>query len=129
MQRVGDADGEAEAEESLGEAEGVEVVVGAEEPARNCSPDERCGGQRKIRQVRRREEDCGQPDCGTLIREEARQARHEEVIQKELLVERPENVAGYVLEVAFVKRVQSADLFCYEHAGDGDYDGGGEDPE
>jgi hypothetical protein len=39
MQRVGDADGEAEAEESLGQAEGVEVVVAAEELARDCSPE------------------------------------------------------------------------------------------
>jgi hypothetical protein len=37
MQSVGDADGEAEAEESLGEAEGVEVVIAPEEYARNCS--------------------------------------------------------------------------------------------
>src|ERR1700692_823807 len=39
MQRVGNADGEAEAEESLGEAERVEVAVAAEQSARNCSPD------------------------------------------------------------------------------------------
>ena len=39
MQRVGDADGEAEAEQSLGEAKGVEVAVAAEERARDCSPD------------------------------------------------------------------------------------------
>jgi hypothetical protein len=39
MQRVGDADGKAEAEQSLGQAESVEVAVAAEERARNCSPD------------------------------------------------------------------------------------------
>ena len=47
-------------------------------------------------------QDCGQCYSGALAWEEAGEARHEEVVQKELLIERPENVAGHVLEVGFV---------------------------
>ena len=39
MQRVWDADGEAQPEQSLGQAEGVEVAVAAEQGARDRSPD------------------------------------------------------------------------------------------
>ena len=129
IDRVGDADGEAEAEESLSEAEGVEVVVAAEEGAGNRSPEQRGGGERKIGQVGQGEQQRGGADRGVLAGEKAREARHEIVVEQELLVEGPENVSGDVFEVAFVERMQGADLFCDEDAGEGEKECGGENPE
>src|ERR1039457_1561366 len=58
-----------------------------------------------------------------------RAAWHEVVVQKKLLIERPENITSYVLEVAFVQRVKSADLFREQHTCGGENDGGRENTE
>ena len=129
MDGVGDADGEAEAEEALGEAEGVEVVVAAEECAGDRSPEQGGGGKWEIGQVRHSEQDSGHGDGGVLAQEKAGQARHEIVVEQELLVEGPEDVSGDVLEVAFVERMQGANLFRDEDADEGEEEGGGENPE
>ena len=71
----------------------------------------------------------GDGDCGVLAGEKACEARHEIVVQQELLVEGPEDVSGDVFEVAFVERMQRADSFCHERAGEGEEEGGGENPE
>ncbi len=129
VQGVGDADGEAQAEESLGQAQGVEVVVAAEEGAGGRSPEQSGGGEWEIGQVGDGEQQGGDADCGVLDGKKPREARHEIVVQQELLVEGPEDVSRDVFEVAFVERMQCADSFCHERAGEGEEEGGGENPE
>ena len=48
VQDVRHADGEAEAKQALSEAEDVEIVVAAEQPAGDRSPQKRCGSEGKI---------------------------------------------------------------------------------
>ena len=129
MHRVGNTDGEAEAEEPLGETEGVKVVVAAEEGAGDCSPEQRGGGEWEIGQVGQREQHGGDADSSVLARKKAREARHEVVVQQELLIEGPQDVSSDVLEVAFVERMQGADLFCREGAGEREEQSGGKNPE
>ena len=129
MEGVGDADGEAEAEESLGEAEGVEVVVAAEEGAGDGPPEQGGGGEREIRQVGEREQKGSNADSGVLARKKASETRHEVVVEEELLVKGPEDVSGDVFKVAFVERMQGANLFGDDDAGEREEEGGGKYPE
>ena len=129
MQRVRHADGEAQSKQSLRQTEGVEVAVAAEQRARDCSPDQRCGREWKIRQVRHREQHRGQAHRGAFAHQQTREARHEQIVHQELLVKRPQKVAGDVLEVAFIQRMQGADSLRDQQAGDGQHDGGGKNPE
>src|SRR5579864_8670958 len=59
----------------------------------------------------------------------ALQAGHEVVLQKELLIERPENVAGDVSEVSFVEGMQRAQPLGNQHTEKDEGDGGGDDPQ
>jgi hypothetical protein len=70
-----------------------------------------------------REQHCGRAHSGALADQKASEARHEIVVQKKLLVARPQNLTGHMLEVAFIQRMQSTDLFRDEHACDGEDDG------
>ena len=67
-QSVGDADGEAEAEQSLGQAKRVEVAIAAEEQARDCAPHQRGRGEREVGQVRQGEENSGEGDARGFAR-------------------------------------------------------------
>ena len=129
MQRVRDADGEAQSKQSLRQTESVEIAIAPEQRARDCSPGQRCGRERKIRQVRHREQHRGQADRGAFAREKTREPRHEQIVHQKLLVKRPQDVAGNVLEVAFIQRMQGADLLGDQQAGDSQHDGGGKNPE
>src|SRR5450755_3378472 len=129
MQGVRNADGKAQPKQSLGETEGVEVVVAPEQRAGDCSPDQSRGREWKVRQVRHCEQHRGQAHGGAFAREQARQTGHEQVIQEELLVDRPQDVAADVLEVAFVQRVQRTNLPGHKHAYDCEEDCGGKNPE
>src|ERR1022692_3335671 len=129
MQCVRNADGKAQPKQSLGETEGVEVVVATEQRAGDCSPDQSRGREWKVRQVRRGEQYRSQSHGGAFAREQARQTGHEQVIQEDLLVERPQDVAADVFEIAFVQRVQRTDLPGRKHAYDCEKDGGGKNPQ
>src|ERR1700727_98174 len=102
MQRIRNADRKTKPEQSLREPEGVEIVIAAEQRARHRSPYQRGRRERKIRQVRSGEQYGGQAHGRTFARKQAGEARHEVIVQKKLLVERPQNVSRNVLEVAFV---------------------------
>ena len=126
--RARNADGEAQSEQSLGEAEGVEVAVALEERTRDCSPDQRSGCEREIRQVGRGEQQSGQAQSGPFAGQKPRETRHEVVVQQELLIGRPQNVTEHVLEVAFIQGVKRTELLGDEHPGDGQETGGGQNP-
>lgn len=55
--------------------------------------------------------------------------RHEQIVHQELLVERPQDVAGNVFEVALIQRMQRADLPRDQHAHDRKDDRCRENPE
>ena len=110
MQRVWDADSEAEAEQSLGQAERPEVAIAEKERAGHDAPDQRSRGEHKVGQVRSGEECSGERHSSGFIREKAEQAVHEIVLQKKLLIDGPEHVAGDVGEIGFIEGMQRADL-------------------
>ena len=56
IQSVGDADGEAETEQTLRHAERIEVAVAAEQRARDCFPHQLGRGEHEVRQVGQHEE-------------------------------------------------------------------------
>ena len=128
MQRIRYADGEAEAEQALGQAERPEIVIAAEEGAGRMPQTSvaavstrlgRCAAAKSVRRAPQQ----------WLLREKAEQAVHEIVLQKELLVDGPENVAGDVFEIGFVERMQRPEFCSDERAQHGKRDGGGQDPE
>src|SRR5208282_2268276 len=129
MQRIWYADGEAEAEQSLGQAEGPEIAIAAKERARHDAPNQRSCCEDEVGQMRCGKECSGERDSSGFIREKAEQAVHEIVLQKELLIDGPEHVAGDVGEISFVERMQRADFGGGEPTQGGKRDGGGQDPE
>ncbi len=129
MQCVGDADGEAEAEQSLSQAERPEVAIAQEQRARDDAPYQRGCGEHEIGQVRRGEERSGERHSGGFTRDQAQHSVHEIVLQKKLLVDGPEQVAGDVGEIGFVERMQRADFRCDEDAQGSERCCGRQDPQ
>ena len=103
MKRVRDADGDGEAEQSLGQAERPEVAIPPEQCARNYAPHQRGSRENKVGKVRCGEEDTGEHHGGGFTRDEAQQPVHEIVLQKKLLINGPEHVAGDVREIGLVE--------------------------
>ena len=89
MQRIRNADGEAEAEQSLGKAERPEIAIATEQGTGDDAPDQRGGGEHEIWQVRGGEECSGERYGSGFIRDKAQEAVHEIVLQKKLLIDGP----------------------------------------
>lgn len=128
MEGVGDADGEAEAEESLDNAKHVEIPHAQEKRAGDCTPDDGGGGECKIRQMRGGKQDGGEAHGRDLARKESQEAGQEVVLQEELLVDGPENVGGDVRGVGVAERMQRADLAGEQHAENRHSNGDGKNP-
>jgi hypothetical protein len=77
VQRVGYADREAQAEESLREAERPDVSVAAEESASNYSPYQRGGSEHEIGQMRNCKQRASDGHSGRFAGNQAQQAIHE----------------------------------------------------
>ena len=101
VHRVRHADGEAEAKQALSEAEDVEIVVAAEQPAGDRSPQKRCGSEGEIGKVSGCEQKRRYDDSG-VTGHNAGEPRHEVVLQEELLVERPQNISANMSQVGVV---------------------------
>src|SRR5580698_1381986 len=129
MKRVRHADGEAEAEQSLGQTERPKVAIAAKQRAGNDAPDQRSRREHEIGEMSRGEERAGESySCGST-RDQAKHALHEVVLQKKLLINSPEHVAEDVGEISLVEGMQRADIRCDEHAHGSQREGGGQDPE
>ena len=128
MEGVWHADGKTKSQESLRDPENVEAAIAAEEDAGDGSPDEGGDGESDVGQVGHGEEDGRKSDSG-VRGQEARQARHEIVLEKELLVDRPQNVATDVSEIGVVERVECASGARQEYCGDGKSCGNGKNPQ
>ena len=71
------------------------------------------------------EEGTGERYSGGFARDQAQQSVHKIILQKELLVDSPEQVAADVPEIGLVEGMQSADFRCDEHDQGSERDRGG----
>ena len=90
---VGDGDGEAHAEDAVGESERVEVAIAQEEQAGERAPDQGERDEHRIGDVGDGEEDGGEGDGGVAVHAEAEQAQQDVDLEDELLHQRPERVS------------------------------------
>src|SRR5580698_3182015 len=110
MKRIRHTDSKAKPEQSLGEAEGPHIAIAPEQRAGDDAPYQRGCGEHEIGQMRRGEEHARQSQSRGFIREKTQQPVHEIVLQKKLLVNGPQHVAGDVSEVSFVERVKRSEF-------------------
>lgn len=98
-ERTGQGDGEADAKDGVGERKGVQIAVVQEEQAGNEPPDQRHRGQDGAGHVGEREDGCGgeRGERGPP-RQKPQKTYQEDVLQEELLEERPEGISPVALE-------------------------------
>src|SRR5438309_10831371 len=109
MHRVGNANGETESQQALGQAKQVEVAIPAEQRAGDCSPNKSGRSQWQVRQVSYCEQESRRGDC-QIARHHAAQPWKEVILQQELLVKRPEHVSADVRKIGLIERVERADI-------------------
>lgn len=130
VDRVGNRDGEAHAENAVSQRNGVEIAIAEEEQAGCSAPHKREHHQDGVGDVSDGEEDGGERDGRCAAHAEAQEPQQDINLQDELLHERPYGVSGDVHGDRHdaIEGVQRVQAFRNGEGGEEDGDGGEDDP-
>jgi hypothetical protein len=130
MYGVGNGDGDAEAEDSMDESEGIEAAVPEKDGASDQTPDQGRDRQERIWEMDYRKHACGGDDGAFWAGHQAEQSQQEEVLKDELLKEGPENVSPHVAAHRYraVHGMKFAELHGDDELYQGKRDGDADEP-
>lgn len=98
MDVIRDGNRETDSQNAVGERQRVEIAIAQKEQTGEGSPDEREDCEHRVGDVSQGEEQRHQRDGPPTVRNQAKHARQEITLQKELLHERPDEVSPDVGE-------------------------------